>query len=109
MSMPKFPKPEEILTRDEAINAILTSIAAEETALSHIINAEGEKIQYVLERCADFQTVIAINESVSGVLDRIIDLQIILKNKMRLAEHFRDTPYKQDSCCVKKCKSIMLG
>ena len=90
MSMPKFPRPDEILYREEAVNAILTSIAAEEMALSHIMNAEGEKIQYILERCADAQTVLEVNESVNSVLDRIIDIELILKNKMRLAKSFID-------------------
>lgn len=48
MSLPKFPINPADITRDDAINMILTSIAMEEVGLSHILNAEGEKIQYVL-------------------------------------------------------------
>lgn len=36
------------LTRDEAISLLISAIAMEELGLSHIINAEGEKLQYVL-------------------------------------------------------------
>ena len=32
-------------TRDQAITDLIQSVALEETALSHILNAEGEKIQ----------------------------------------------------------------
>ena len=32
-------------TREQAITDIIESVALEETALSHILNAEGEKIQ----------------------------------------------------------------
>ena len=108
MSMPELPESEDILTRDEAINAILTSIALEETALSHIMNAEGEKIQYILEQCTDANKVIEINESVSDTLDRVIDLQLILKNKMRLAEKFVDTKPAQKCCCKCCCKCKAL-
>ena len=46
MSMPQFiadevPNP----GREESINQVIAAIALEEIALSHILNAEGEKIQ----------------------------------------------------------------
>ena len=89
MSMPKFPCKNEILTRDEAVNSILTSIAMEETALSHIINAEGEKIQYVLaNNCADVQIIMKVNESVTSLVEKIIDLQFILKMKLQITKDF---------------------
>lgn len=34
-----------ITTRAQAVTDIIESVALEETALSHILNAEGEKIQ----------------------------------------------------------------
>jgi len=94
MSMPKFPEQETILSKDEALNAILTSIAMEETALSHILNAEGEKIQCAVKlmeqkKCCngyiDMSEILRVNESVASLLEQITDLQIILKNKFRLA------------------------
>jgi hypothetical protein len=91
--MPKFPDCSEILTRDEAINAILTSIAMEETALSHILNAEGEKIQHVLaNKCASTCEVVTVNESVAFLVEKIVDLQFILKMKMQLAKDFLPPP-----------------
>jgi hypothetical protein len=80
---------------EKAINAILTSIAMEEAALSHIINAEGEKIQYALkygtahEKCCNaMENVLKVNESVASVLEQVADIQVILKGKMRLAMNF---------------------
>lgn len=44
MSQPQFPSTPD-LNRQNAINQIISSIASEELALSHVINTEGEKIQ----------------------------------------------------------------
>ncbi len=96
MSMPTFPNPDCILSREKAVNAILTSIALEETALSHIINAEGEKIQYALQHIESkhchwneaMDKVSEVNESVSELIEQITDMQLILKNKMHLAAKF---------------------
>ena len=104
MSMPEFPRREDILSRDDAINAILTSIATEEAALSHIINAEGEKLQYALAQCADLDKIVDVNKSISSVLETITDLQFILKNKMRIAEKFLAEPAKK-CCCKCSCCS----
>ncbi|SDC78460.1 hypothetical protein SAMN05421737_1193, partial [Shouchella lonarensis] len=50
MSQPSMPNftPTITLTRSDVINLLLASIAMEEMGLAHIINAEGEKIQYAL-------------------------------------------------------------
>ena len=90
MSMPEFPNLEK-LTRDQAINSILTSIAMEEAALSHILNAEGEKIQFALaNKCRDIDKVIEINDSVAELLERVFDLQLVLKSKLRLTKSLLD-------------------
>lgn len=47
MSMPVI-KP-SCTSRSQAITDIIESVALEQTAISHILNAEGEKIQKVLE------------------------------------------------------------
>jgi len=95
MSMPQFPDPNTVMSCEKAISAILTSIAMEETALSHIINAEGEKIQFALKYgtahdkcCNAMENVLKVNESVASVLEQVTDIQVILKGKMRLAMHF---------------------
>ena len=51
MSMPSFPPNGADMTREEALTMIIASIAMEELALSHILNAEGEKLQYISQPC----------------------------------------------------------
>ena len=88
MSMPKFPDKDKTLTRDEALDAILTSIAMEEIALSRILNAEADKIQFAIEyiknhKC-DPTILLKINESADSLIGQINDMQIILKSKLKL-------------------------
>lgn len=85
MSMPNIPdiKPEIILKRDEVVNLLLTSVALEEIGLSHIINAEGEKIQKILkDHCASLHDALRINSSVERMLRNIIKNQMLLQFKL---------------------------
>lgn len=106
MSQPTFPEVPDF-ERDDVINQILASIALEELGLSHIINAEGEKIQFVLgtlkdsdnkgDHMASIEDVLKVNESVRDTLDTISDLQLILKSKMRSAlEEPEQRPHPED-------------
>ena len=94
--MPEFPHHTD-MTREQVLNMILSSIAMEELALSHILNAEGEKIQHVLGKgcgccagcapCNSCKTmrndeILAVNRSVTELLEMVMQNQLILKNKM---------------------------
>lgn len=88
MSMPSFPPNGADMTREEALTMIIASIAMEEIALSRILNAEGEKIQYILgtlpgaKLCASPQEVLAVNKSVTTLLEAVTQNQMLLKNKL---------------------------
>jgi hypothetical protein len=87
LSMPSFPGPGKIPSREEAINSVLSSIAMEEAALSHIINAEGEKIQFALTHLktgghSDMKMMLDINESAAEMLEQVKDIQLLLVNKL---------------------------
>lgn len=92
MSMPSFPPCGADMTKDEALTMIIASIAMEELALSHIVNAEGEKLQYVLgtlpggrKPCASTQEILAVNKSAAEVLDTVMQSQMLLKGKLEKA------------------------
>lgn len=87
MSQPQFaPVPD--ITRQDAINQVISSIASEELALSHVINAEGEKIQYALGTISGIAVgstiadVISINSSASDLLGSVLENQILLNGKL---------------------------
>ncbi|WP_432775262.1 hypothetical protein AAFJ72_18815 [Brevibacillus gelatini] len=85
MSMPNVPDitPRITLTREEVFHLLLTSVAMEEISLSHIMNAEGEKIQRLLQKenvC--LEDMLRINRSVERMLRSIISKQILLQFKL---------------------------
>jgi len=77
----------------KAIWAIVGSIAMEELALSHIMNAEGEKLQYVLGTLEGttppepptIGQLLQINESVRKLLETVMYKQMFLGAKMSSA------------------------
>lgn len=92
MSQPSFPSISPPLTREEAINWIISSIAMEELSLSHINNTEGEKLQFILGTLpgliggpATISDVMAANESVREVLDSSVQNQLFLRDKFSTA------------------------
>ncbi len=83
MSMPVISTPASPISMYQAIADLLESIALQETAMSHIINAEGEKIQFVLSReCISFDDLMTTNESVTNTLGAITDLEKTLRDKL---------------------------
>jgi len=85
MSMPYVPdiKPDIQLKRKDVMNLLLSSIAMEEMSLSHIINAEGEKLQRVIQsKNSNFRDLIEINDSVERMMRNIIKNQMLLQFKL---------------------------
>lgn len=91
MSQANIPNitPNITVTFDAAINLLLASIALEEIGLAHIINAEGEKIQYVLGTLpgttpppVTLSDVLAVNDSVRRTLREVTRKEWILQNKL---------------------------
>ena len=72
-------------TRDQAITDIIQSIALEETGLSHILNAEGEKIQaFVAMKHICPMQLLEVNCSVESMVKSITNLEMVLQNKLSL-------------------------
>ncbi len=90
MSQPQFPLTPD-LDRQSAINQVISSIASEELALSHIINTEGEKIQYAIGTLpgliggSTIADVTDINNGVGNMLGTVLENQIVLNGKLTQA------------------------
>lgn len=79
MGMPKI----ECTHIDElcALTSLLQSVALQETALAHILNAEGEKLQKAvcMSQCID--DLLSINESITDTVNAAAALEQHLKDK----------------------------
>lgn len=83
MSMPVIT-PSNV-TKCQAITDIIESVALEQTALSHILNAEGEKLQAVIAiNGVTSEQLLAVNDSVQSMVNSITRLEMILQAKLEL-------------------------
>lgn len=63
-------------TREQAITDLIQSVALEETALSHILNAEGEKIQKVVAmEGVTPEILLETNKSVEAMVTAVAKLE----------------------------------
>lgn len=67
-----------------AASSLLQSIALEEAAISHILNAEGEKLQKAISLACEPKDLIEVNKSVENMVDKITSLELVLKAKLDL-------------------------
>lgn len=85
MSLPTIPdiSPKINLDRCSTINLLLSSIALEEIGLSHILNAEGEKLQLFIKKCApDLHGFLKLNDSVNKTVRTVVKSQLLLQFKL---------------------------
>ncbi len=92
MSLPNVPDitPTISIGNEQCISMLFASVALEELGLSHIINAEAEKIQYALGTLAGqrptkpltIDELLGINDSVCMTLRNVVKNQMLLGMKM---------------------------
>lgn len=83
-------------TRCQAITDIISSVALEQAAISHILNAEGEKIQKIVAEDNTAEDMLMINNSVKSMVNAITRLEMILQGKLELFE----------DCICEQCSTI---
>ena len=82
MSMPKIEC--NHIDKCCAASSLLQSVALEEAAIYHILNAEGEKLQKGISLSCNLNELIEINKSVENMVDKLITLETVLKTKLDL-------------------------
>ncbi|MEF9840521.1 MAG: hypothetical protein RR275_08395 [Lachnospiraceae bacterium] len=83
MGMPII-KPSTI-TREKAVGDIIQSVAMEEAAFAHILNAESEKIMAVVDNSGvTAEQLLAVNQSVQTTISAISRLEMHLQAKLEM-------------------------
>ncbi|WP_418667838.1 hypothetical protein [Allofournierella sp.] len=98
MSMPVISMHCNPITMCQAVTDLIESIALEETALSHILNAEGEKLQRVIGlEDVDFCQLMEVNESVANMVGVVSSLELVLKEKLEFISNNLYYPSRDES------------
>ena len=120
MGMPQIPDGANRPTLDQTIIDLLESIALEEMAMAHIMNAEGEKMQEVIKQygCND----ISLNQldsscqDTQSMMSNLIMKEWLLLNKMhsilKISDHAMGKEKerchlpKQHPCNCEHCRQL---
>lgn len=91
MSQASIPNITPIIsvTIEQSVSLLLASIALEELALAHILNAEAEKIQFVVGTLGvtpgvvpTLSNILTINDSVRRTMQDVIKKEMLLQFKL---------------------------
>ena len=73
------------MPRNQAISDVFESVALQQAALAHILNAEGEKLQKIFSfEDVTHQEILSANQSVESMVNSISKLEMVLKDKIDL-------------------------
>ncbi|MEG2274126.1 MAG: carboxypeptidase-like regulatory domain-containing protein [Clostridia bacterium] len=82
------------------INGVIESVALEQAAISHILNAEGEKIQAVLDGTHTLNEILCVNKSVTNTIEQVTSLEIILLGKLKAVVDIPCPPQPTELGCI---------
>ena len=81
---------------NQSICDLIESIALQETALSHILNAEGEKLQHAIKMANNICELIEIDNSVQMTINNVMLLENVLYTKLNTLQNL----------CLPKCSCL---
>ncbi|MEM1484372.1 CshA/CshB family fibrillar adhesin-related protein [Oscillospiraceae bacterium PP1C4] len=73
-----------ITARQQAISDLIESVALEQAALSHILNAEGEKLQKLIGLNVAPDQLLGVNNSVQSMVNSVSTLEMVLQSKLSM-------------------------
>ncbi len=113
MSAPSMPEN----NRDEAINALLNSIAQEETALANLLDAETEIVKSIELIEADIKDVHKCQDTLLKIIQTAAKMQMLLLFKLEKVENIIKIPPhpKPKLACIKtkkiyqSCRKVQMN
>lgn len=105
MSMPKIPdiEPKITLTRTQVIDMMLASVATEGMGLSHILNAQSEKIlRFVNDERTGVQDILQLNYSLDKVLRSVISSQFLIQLRLGDILQLEERIVEEEEICIEE-------
>lgn len=105
--MPEFPPQHHRPNLYQTIIDLLDSIALEEIALSHLLNAEAEKIQKFLchtSSCTPTDILLEFNVGVNETLETVIMKEWLLLRKLEKVTRFFTKQFSSHCHSCSTCK-----
>ena len=94
---PEMPK----VTLDQAVIDLLESIALQETALSHILCAESQKMKAALALDGlDLCKLLEVNDSATNMVHAVANLELVLKDKLEFISNNLYYPSNSSGSCT---------
>lgn len=86
------------------VDDVLESIALVESALSHILNAQGEELQKVVAESVSIEEMLYANEKVNETITKVTHLEMLLHNKLEALTKLCPC---EDVCSPQSCKESL--
>ena len=94
-SCPCLPK----VTLDQAVIDLMESIALQETALSHILCAESQKMKVAMGLDGlDLCKLLEVNDSATNMVHAVANLELVLKDKLEFISNNLYYPPSGSGC-----------
>ena len=94
---PNMPK----VTLDQAVIDLMESIALQETALSHILCAESQKMKTAMTLDGlDLCKLLEVNDSATNMVHAVANLELVLKDKLEFISNNLYYPSAENNCAA---------
>ena len=97
LNCPALPR----VSLDQAVIDLLESIALQETALSHILCAESQKMKVAMGLDGlDLCKLLEVNDSATNMVHAVANLELVLKEKLEFIANNLYYPSTENNTCT---------